>query len=131
MKWGGRLLNRVSSLGGRVGSSSPTAVLDVTVLPHPVRRHYLGILLVQTPVVSRRGMWVHCNPGRIDMDDGVRKVRDVVEKLVVGDLGNLMRLRDWQCPVNTEPNLGQETVSHPTGSDLGHGHDAIDLRHCR
>ena len=40
-------------------------------------------------------MWIDSNPGGIDMDDGVRQVWDVMEKLVVGDLSNLVRFRDW------------------------------------
>jgi hypothetical protein len=51
-------------------------------------------VLVRTPMVRRCGVWIGSNPGGIDMDDGVRQVRDVMEKLVVGDLGNLVRFRD-------------------------------------
>ena len=43
-------------------------------------------------------MWIDSNAGRIDMDDGVREVRDVMEKLVMGDLGDLVRSRDWLMP---------------------------------
>jgi hypothetical protein len=42
-------------------------------------------------VVSRYAVWIGSNPGGIDMDDGVRQVWDVVEKLVVGDFGDLVR----------------------------------------
>ena len=40
-------------------------------------------------------MWNNSNTGGIDMDDGVRQIWDVVEKLVVGNFGNLVRLCDW------------------------------------
>ena len=36
-------------------------------------------------------MWIGPDPGGIDMDDGVRQVRDVVEELMVGDFGDLVR----------------------------------------
>jgi hypothetical protein len=39
-------------------------------------------------------VWIGTHPGGIDMDDGVRQVRDVVEKLVVCDFGDLVCLRD-------------------------------------
>jgi hypothetical protein len=39
-------------------------------------------------------MWIDSNRSGINMDDGVRQLWDVVEKVVVGDFGNLVRLRD-------------------------------------
>ena len=45
-------------------------------------------------MVGRCAVWIGPDSGGIDMDDGVRQVRDVVEKLMVGDLGDLVRPRD-------------------------------------
>jgi hypothetical protein len=45
-------------------------------------------------MVGRGAVWIDSDAGGIDMDDGVRQVWDVVEKLVVGDFGDLVRLRD-------------------------------------
>jgi hypothetical protein len=39
-------------------------------------------------------VWIDSHPGGIDMDDGVRQVWDVVEKLMVGGFGNFVRLCD-------------------------------------
>jgi hypothetical protein len=44
-------------------------------------------------MVSGCGVWIDPYPGGIDVDDGVRQVRDVMEQLVVSDLGNLVRFR--------------------------------------
>ena len=54
------------------------------------------------------------------MDDGIREVRDVMKKLVMGDLGDVVSTRDWLCPIDAEPYLGEQSVSHPSGPDLGH-----------
>ncbi len=48
---------------------------------------------------------------------------------MVGDLGNGVRFRHGQRPIHTEADLGQETVSHPPCTDLGHSNDAVDCRH--
>jgi len=45
-------------------------------------------------MVRRRGVRVESIAGRIDMDDRIGQIRHVMEKLVVGDLGNLMGFRD-------------------------------------
>ncbi len=53
----------------------------------------------------------------------------MVEKLVVGDLGDGVRLRHGQRPIHTEADLCEQAVSHPPCSDLGHSHDPVDCRH--
>lgn len=52
-----------------------------------------------------------------------------MEKLVVGDLGDLVFSGDRLCPIDAHPNLGEQTVAHPTCSDLGHGNFPIDGSH--
>lgn len=47
-----------------------------------------------TTMVSPCGVWIDSHHGGIDVNDGIRQVWDVMEKLVVGDLGNLMRFHD-------------------------------------
>ena len=95
---------------------------------HRARAEYR---LLSTPMVSGFGVWIDSNPGGIDMDDCVPQVGDVMEKLVVGDLCNVVRFRDGYGPINGEPNLCQQTVSHEVGTDLGHGHDTIHRCNCR
>jgi hypothetical protein len=59
------------------------------------RHHWRRLLSPSAnPVVRRCGVWIDTNSGGIDVDDGVRQVWDVVEKLVVGDFGNLVRFCD-------------------------------------
>ncbi len=62
------------------------------------------------------------------MNDGVRQVRYVMEKLVLRVFSNLMRSCNRESSINAESNLGEQPVSHPTGTDLGHSVHAIDLR---
>jgi len=57
---------------------------------------------------------------QVDVDDDVGQIRDVVEELVMGDLGDLVRSGDGQCAIDAESNLGEQAVSHPARSDLGH-----------
>jgi hypothetical protein len=79
-------------------------------------------------MVSCRSVWIDLHPGGIDMHDGVRQVRDVMEKFVVGGLCDLVRSRDRQCAIHAEPDLREETVPHPSGTDLGHRQHPRDGR---
>jgi hypothetical protein len=44
----------------------------------------------------------------------------------VGDFCDLVRSRDRQCAIHAEPDLREEAVPHPSGTDLGHGQNARD-----
>jgi hypothetical protein len=76
--------------------------------------------LLTIAMVSRCGVWIDSNPGGIDMDDGVRQVWDVMEQLVVGDLGDLVRSGDGQRTtyVKSRP-LGLSSAA-PTRSFVHH-----------
>ncbi len=71
-------------------------------------------------------MWIESEPGWVDVDDGVGQVGDVVEKLVVCNLGDAVRPCHGQRIIDTESDLGHETVSHPPRSDLGHVNDSVN-----
>ena len=52
-----------------------------------------------------------------------------MEKLVVHDLGDLMSPRHCLRPIDAQPHLGEQSVSHPACSNLGHGDNPIDGSH--
>ena len=52
-----------------------------------------------------------------------------MEKLVVGDLGDVVSTGDGLCSIDAEPYLGEQSVSHPSGTDLGHRDDTGNCRY--
>ena len=57
-------------------------------------------------MVPSRSVRIATSPRWVDVDDRLREVRDVVEKLVVYVFRNAVRLGNWQRPVHAQPHLG-------------------------
>ena len=79
-------------------------------------------------MVGRCGVWIESGGSRINMDYGVREVRDVMKKLVVSDFGNGVSARHGLCSIDAEPYLGEQSVSHPSSTDLSHRDDTWNRR---
>jgi hypothetical protein len=78
-------------------------------------------------MVSRRNMRVETNSRRIDMDNGVREVGDVVTEARDGPLRQSMCHRDRRVRVDTESDVCQKAVASPGRSDFCDRNDAV---HC-
>lgn len=77
-------------------------------------------------MVARRSVRIDQCSRRIDVNDRLGEVRNVVEELVVSHFGDLMRRGDRRGSIDAEPNLGKESVPGPAGPDLGDRHHAVD-----
>jgi hypothetical protein len=67
---------------------------------------------------------VACRTVGFDVDCGGVEVRDPMEKLVLDAVRDLVRGDDVEYGVDTDGEVGLETVSFPTDANVAHGRHA-------
>ncbi len=77
-------------------------------------------------MMSRGGMRIYALRHRIDMDDGVREIRNSMQQLMFSNLGNLMTTHHRQIGVDAQSDLRQQPVSRPACSYFAHFINATD-----
>jgi len=75
-------------------------------------------------VMPSAGMRIASRPLGVDVDDGVGKIRDLMQKPMVGLFCDVVSLANAQCALYPQTDLGEEAVPHPSGPHLAHRHNA-------
>ena len=82
-------------------------------------------------MVPSRSVRIDTSPRRVDVDDRLGEIRNVVEKLMMHVFCDAMCLRHLQRPVDAEPHLGQQSMTHPPSPDLRYCYHSVDRPHDR
>lgn len=80
-------------------------------------------------MMGRCGVGIDAHESRIDVNDRIGEIGDVMEEFVLRDLSHRMSARDRHATLDAEADLRHESMARPPCSNFGDGHDALHPGH--